>query len=83
MTQVDDYKSPWKDKDASTVKDSAYQFLDEYEDEISDSDKKVDASKEPITDSHVHNTPVGPLVSIQPSLESESLDEGDMASSKA
>ena len=36
MTQVDDYKSPWKDKDASTVNDSAYNNLDEYEYEISD-----------------------------------------------
>ena len=27
MTQVDDYKTPWKDKDASTVNDLAYQFL--------------------------------------------------------
>ena len=26
MTQVDDYKSPWKDKDASTVNYLAYQF---------------------------------------------------------
>ena len=59
MTQVDDYKSPWKYKDASTVNDSAYHNSDEYEDEISDSDKKVEASKEPITDTHVHNTSVG------------------------
>ena len=36
MTQVDDYKSPWKDKDALMVNDLAYQFLNEYEDEISD-----------------------------------------------
>ena len=27
MTQVDDYKSPWKDKDASAFNDLAYQFL--------------------------------------------------------
>ena len=39
MTYVDHYKSPWKDKDASTVNDSAYHFLIEYEDEISDLDK--------------------------------------------
>ena len=26
MTQVDDYKSPWKDKDATTVNDTAYTF---------------------------------------------------------
>ena len=27
MTQVDDYKSPWKDKDATTVNDLVYKFL--------------------------------------------------------
>ena len=59
MTQVNDYKSPWKDKDALTVNDSAYQFLNEYEDKISDSDKNVEVSKDPITDTHVHNTSVG------------------------
>ena len=26
ITQVDDYKSPWKDKDATTVNDTAYTF---------------------------------------------------------
>ena len=30
MTQVDDYKSPWKDKDALTVNNSAYTFLNSY-----------------------------------------------------
>ena len=59
MTQVDDYKSPWKDKDASTVNNLAYEFLNGYEDEIIDLDEKVEASKEPIKDTHVHNTSVG------------------------
>ena len=27
ITQVDEYKSPWKDKDATTVNDLAYTFL--------------------------------------------------------
>ena len=27
VTQVDDYKSPWKDKDATTFNDLAYTFL--------------------------------------------------------
>ena len=67
MTQVDYYKSPWKDKDVSTVNDSAYHNLDEYEDEISYSDKKVEASKEPITDTHVHNTSVG-TTSVDPAV---------------
>ena len=75
MTQVDDFKSPWNDKDATTVNDTAYTFLNPYYDEISDSDKKVEASRYPIKDTHV--------VSIQPSPELESLDEGDVASPKA
>ena len=45
MTQVDAYKSPWKDKYATTVKDTAYTFLNSYDDEISDSDKMVEESK--------------------------------------
>ena len=59
MTQVDDYKSPWKDKDAKMVNDTAYTFLNSYDDEISDLDKIVEASKEPIKDTHVHTTSVG------------------------
>ena len=46
------------------VNDSAYYNLDEYEDEISDSDKNVEASKEPIIDTHVRNTSVG-IVSVK------------------
>ena len=56
MTQVDEYKSTGGNKDASTVNDSAYYNLDDYNDEISYSDKKVEARKEPITDTHVRNT---------------------------
>ena len=56
MTQVDEYKQPGENEDASTINDLASHNLDEYEDEISDSDKKVEASKEAITDTHVRNT---------------------------
>ena len=49
----------------STINDSAYHNLYEYEDEISDSNKKVEASKEPIADTHVCNTSVG-IVSVKP-----------------
>ena len=83
MTQVDYYKLPWKDKDATTVNDTAYTFLNSYDDKISDSDKMVEASKEPITDTRFITHQLEPLVSIQSSLESESLDEGDVASLKA
>ena len=53
MTQVDECMLPGKNKDASTVNDSAYHNSDEYKDEISDSIKQVEASKEPITDNHI------------------------------
>ena len=59
MIQVDEYKSPWKDKDATTVNDTAYTFLNSYDDEISDLDTIVETSKDPIKDNHVHNTSVG------------------------
>ena len=53
MTQVDDYKSPWKDKDATTINDSAYTFLNSFNDEIRDSSEQVETSKEPIIDTHI------------------------------
>ena len=59
MMQVDEYKSPGKNKDASTINDSEYYKLDDHEVEISDSSKQVESSKEPITDNHVRNTSVG------------------------
>ena len=65
MTQVDEYKSTGKNKDASTINYSAYHNLDEYEDEISDLDKKFEASEEPITDNHVCNTSFG-IISVNP-----------------
>ena len=58
MKQVDEYMSPGKNKDASLVNNSAYYNLDEYEDEIRDSDKNPEASKEKITDTHVRNTSI-------------------------
>ena len=45
MTQVDEYKSPGKNKDASMINDSAYYKSDEHEVEISDSSKQVESSK--------------------------------------
>ena len=59
MKQVDDYKSPWKDKDATMVNDTSYIFLNSCDDEISDSSKEVETSKEPIKDTQVHDTLVG------------------------
>ena len=42
-------------------------YLDEYKDEISDLSKQVEASKEPITDTHVCNTSVG-IISVDPAV---------------
>ena len=53
MTQVDEYKSPVKNKDASTINNLAYYELDGHEVGISDSSKQVEASKEPIIDTHI------------------------------
>ena len=53
MTQVDEYKSPGGNKYALTINDSEYYKSDEYEVEISYSSKQVEASKEPITDTHI------------------------------
>ena len=59
MIQVDEYTSPGENKDASAINDSAYHNSEEYRDEISDSSKQVESSKEPIIDTHVRNTSVG------------------------
>ena len=62
MTQEDDYKSPWKDKDATTVNDTvndmSYTFLNSWNDDISDSSKQVETSKEPIKDTHISKEPI-------------------------
>ena len=54
MTQEDDYKSPWKDKDATTVNNTldktAFTFKNSFNDDISDSSKHVETSKDPIKD---------------------------------
>ena len=59
MTQVDDYKYPWKDKDTTTVNDTAYKFLNSWNDDESDSSKQVETSKKTIKGTHVHETSVG------------------------
>ena len=78
MTQVDYYKSPWKDKYATTVNDSAYKILNSWNDDESDLSKHVETIKEPIKDTHVHDTSVGATMWTQLSPESESLNEGDL-----
>ena len=65
MTQVDDYKSPWKNKDATdattvnnALDDTGYTFLDSYQTDTSDSSKQVETSKEPIKDTHTIKEPI-------------------------
>ena len=62
MTQIDDYKSPWEDKDATTVNntvnDTSHTFLNSWNDDISDSSKQVETSKEPIKDTQASKDPI-------------------------
>ena len=43
----------------NTVNDSAYTFFNSWNDDESDLSKQVETSKEPIKDTHVHDTSVG------------------------
>ena len=56
MNQEDDYKSPWKSKDTTTVNntvnDKVYKFLNSQNDDTSDSSKHVETSKYPIKDTY-------------------------------
>ena len=52
MTQVDDYKSPWKNKDATdattvnnALDDTGYTLLDSYQTDTSDLSKHIETSK--------------------------------------
>ena len=47
------YQSPMKNKDVSTINNSVYYESDENVDTISDSSKQVDASNDPIKDTHI------------------------------
>ena len=68
MTQEDNYKSPWKDKDATTVNytldDTAYTFLNSFNDDISDSIKQVETSKDPIKDTQTSKDPITDTQSV-------------------
>ena len=48
-----EYTSPMKNKDVSTINNLVYYDLDEHTDTIRDSRKSVDASNNPITDTHI------------------------------
>ena len=53
ITCEDVYTSPRKKKDVETINDSVYYESYEHTDTISDSSKQVDASNNPITDTHI------------------------------
>ena len=66
-----EYMSPMKKKDVSTINNSVYYQSDEHADTLSDSRKPVDASTEPITDTHIveriNNLSVE-IVSVKPAV---------------
>ena len=72
MTQEDDYKSPWKNKYATmvnnTLDDTAFTFLNSFQDDTSDSSKLVETSKEPIKDTQTSKEPI-----IDPHIVKQSL----------
>ena len=62
---MDDYKLPWKNKDATVattvnnaLDDTGYMFLDSYKTDTSDLSKQVDTSKEPIKDTQTIKEPI-------------------------
>ena len=57
MIQEDDYKSPWKNKDATdattinnTLDDTGFTFFNSFQDDTSDSSKHIETSKDRIKD---------------------------------
>ena len=65
MTQVDDYKSPWKNKDATvattvnnTLDDTGFKFLNSFQDDTIDSSKQVETIMEPIKDTQTIIEPI-------------------------
>ena len=65
------YKSPIKNKEAKSINDSVYYESDEHADKISYSSKQVDASRIPITDTHIfegiNNLSVG-VIRVKPAV---------------
>ena len=65
------YQSPMKKKDVSTINDLVNYESDEHVDTISDSSKQVDASYEPIKDTHIfdgiNNLSVG-VICVNPAV---------------
>ena len=65
MIPEDDYKSPWKNNDATdattvnnTLDDTVFTFLNLYQDDTSDLSKQVESSMEPIKDTQTSKEPI-------------------------
>ena len=68
MTQEDDYKSPWKEKDAKDATDATtfnntldytgFTVLNSFQGDTSDSSKQVETSKDPIKDTQTNKEPI-------------------------
>ena len=65
MTKEDDYKSPWKNKDATVattlnnvLDDTGYTFLHSYQTDTSDSIKQVETSTDPIKETQTSKEPI-------------------------
>ena len=65
MTKEDNYKSPWKEKDATyattvnnTFDDTGFTLLDSFQDDTSDSSKQVETSKKPTKDTQTIKEPI-------------------------
>ena len=79
MTQEDDYKSPWKDKDATdskkvnyTLDDTGFTFLNSFQDDTSDSSKQVETGMKPIKYTQTIKEPITDdthIVNIVPYLQ--------------
>ena len=71
ITCDDLYQSPMKNKYVSTINDSVYYESDDHVDTISDSSKQVDASNNPIKDTHIvygiNNLSVG-VIFVDPAV---------------
>ena len=78
MIQEDDYKSPWKNKDAivaatvnNALDDTGYTFLYSYLTDKSDSSKQVETSKEPIKYTHTIKEQIKDIQTIKEPIKDD------------
>ena len=78
MIQEDDYKLPWKNKDATVattvnnaLDDTGYTFLDSYQTDTSNSSKQVETIKEPIKDTQTIKEPIKDTQTIKEPIKDD------------